>query len=174
MSEVEVENLTFTFEATEAPFQYEVGGQVVPGWPTGAKVVDIVLNHPGDQPGTVWLIEAKDFRIITNPPKPTNLQNLAETVAQKAKDTLGALASPGQFVGDAKAHADAGTNATAKRVVLHLEPHPPSGARSKLFPQGFSALILQKLRQLLVSIDSKALVLDIARTPNATVPWTVA
>lgn len=62
--------------------------------------------------------------------------------------------------------------APTKRVVLHLEPH--LGPHTALFPGGFEASVLQKLRQLVKTIDPNPLVLNIATTAKAAVPWTVA
>jgi hypothetical protein len=171
-----VEQLVFTFAGHVGPFQYEQAGVVVPGWPAGAKVVDIVANEPRANPTLNWLIEAKDYRVITFPPKPANLKGLANTVDQKVRATLASLpkvaaATPASA---ATAHAGRAITAGRRRVVLHLEPHPPSGTRSALFPSGFAASVLQKLKQLVKDIDANPLVLDIARTPAAGVPWVVS
>ncbi len=46
---IAIEQLSFTFDRSVAPFQYEVAGQCVDGWPRGAKVVDVVA-HDRDTP----------------------------------------------------------------------------------------------------------------------------
>ncbi|MFZ1403942.1 MAG: hypothetical protein WAW03_12695 [Anaerolineae bacterium] len=48
------------------------------------------------------------------------------------------------------------------------------GPHSVLFPAGFSASVLQQLKQLVNTIDPNPLVLNIANTPAAGVPWSVA
>lgn len=176
MSSVQVEQVHLTFDASVDPFQYERAGQNVQGWPPGAKVVDVVCNAPGTAPTVTWLIEVKDFRVITNPPRPANLVNLADTVDAKIRQTLTSLpvVSANSADADAKAHAAAALSSGRKRVVLHLEPHANPGTHSHLFPAGFQALVLQKLRQLVQSIDPTPLVLDIARTPAAGVPWSAS
>jgi hypothetical protein len=63
-------------------------------------------------------------------------------------------------------------SSSKKRIVLHLEPH--TGARTALFPAGFPASVLQKLRQIVQAIDSNPLVLNIANTLAAGVPWNVS
>ena len=37
---------------------------------------------------TVWLIEAKDFRVITKPPRPAQVRDLPATIEAKVRDTL--------------------------------------------------------------------------------------
>jgi hypothetical protein len=170
-----VEQLSFAFDSSVAPFQYEVAGTCVDGWPKGAKVVDIVahdLNTPSD---LAWLIEAKDYRIITNPPKPTNLGGLAATVESKVRDSLAAFPVIAQQTNDpaARSHASITSSSLRFRVVLHLEPHPQLGAHAALFPVNWVANILLQLQSRLSDIDPSPLVLDIARTPTSQVPWSV-
>ena len=172
---VSVEQLAFEFDPRIDPFQYERGGATVPEWPVGRKVVDVVASDPADTPLVVWLIEAKDFRVITNPPKPANLSGLPATINAKVRATVSSLPIVATAItGSAAAvHALHATSVTQYRVVLHLEPHSRSGANSALFPRGFAASVLQKLQALVRDIDSAPLVLNIARTPGAGVPWTV-
>ena len=120
---------------------------------------------------TAWLLEAKDFRVITTPPKPSNIAGLAQFVADKTADTLAGLAHAQTHasVAGEQQLATAAMASTAKRIVLHLEPH--TGAHSALFPAGFAAGVLQKLQQLVLAVDLKPLVLNIANTPAAGVPW---
>lgn len=175
MTTILVERLTFKFDASVAPFQYEVAGVCVAGWPQGAKVVDVVAHDLPDPAARTWLIEAKDYRVITNPPKPTNLTGLATTVETKVRDSLAALPVVGVQSTDAaaKAHALIASAAPAIRVVLHLEPHPSSGQHAALFPASWIANVLLDLRIKLADIDANPLVLDISRTPSAQVPWSV-
>jgi len=67
---IPVEQLSFTFQSSVVPFQYEVAGVSVAGWPNGSKVVDVVAHERNTPPDITWLIEAKDYRIITNPQSP--------------------------------------------------------------------------------------------------------
>ena len=123
---------------------------------------------------TAWLIEAKDFRVITNPPKPSNITGLAQTVADKASHTLAGLndASIHAAVLKEKQLARGAIGCASRRIVLHLEPH--TGPHTALFPVNFTANVFQKLRQLVTAIDRKPLVLNIANTPQSSVPWTVS
>lgn len=137
------------------------------------KAVDVVaVEHP-TAPTVTWLIEAKDFR-RPYPPKRSRIGTLAETVAMKMEDTLRGLedAVANATIADEKRHATIAVAAPTKRVVLHLEPHV--GPHTALFPSGFAASVLQKLRQLVQATDPNPLVLNIADTPKAAVPWTVA
>ncbi len=174
MTTLPVDSLQFTFAPAVAAQVYDTWQHYQPVWryaDGGHKAVDVVAIEDNS---TTWLIEAKDFRIITNPPKPSNVAGLAQTVAGKAADTLTGLADTAVQGIDAteREHAAAALAAPTRRVVLHLEPH--TGPRSKLFPTNFSASVLQKLRQLVKPIDPNPLVLNIANTPAAGVPWTVA
>lgn len=172
MSSIQVESLTFDLAPGADCFQYEHHGKVIDTWPSGAKVVDfIVIFHE-----SVLLVEVKDLRVITCPPRPSNLLGLAETVAQKVGDTLLlGLPAVARSSTDAEAHrhATASLLAPKRRVVLHLEPHPPGGPRSALFPHGFQALVLQKLRQLLSRLAPDPILVDCHRTPDAGLPWSV-
>lgn len=134
-----------------------------------------MANEPSTAPDLVWLIEAKDYRVITNPPKPANLRDLPETIEKKVRSTLAALAvvAAANSGSAAKTHAGKAAVVSRRRVVLHLEPHTPTGAHSVLFPTNFSVNVLLKLKQLVRDIDRSPLVLDVARTPGAGVPWEV-
>jgi hypothetical protein len=143
----------------------------------GGEGVDVVANEPTVARRTVWLIEAKDYRVITKPPRKANLGDLPQTVDAKVRATIGALPAMAAATTNAlaRAHASAASAVAARpQVVLHLEPHPANGQHSALFPSGYPALVLQKLRQLLRDVDATPRVLDIARTPAAGVPWVVA
>lgn len=177
MPTLQVDTLKFDFDARVVAQIYDQWQHYTAVWnapPGMRKAVDVVAAE-GDLPSiTAWLIEAKDFRVITNPPKPSNIGGLAQFVADKVAHTLAGLA-------DASVHATlpgekhlaiAAISSTRPRVVLHLEPH--TGAHSALFPVGFAASILQQLRRLVKAIDPNPLVLNIANTPTAGVPWTVS
>lgn len=176
MTSISVEQLSFTFDASVVPFQYEVAGVCVAGWPQGSRVVDVVAHDLPVPAQCTWLIEAKDYRVITNPPKPTNLTGLAATVEAKVRDSLAALPVVGVQSTDAaaKAHATVACAASAIRVVLHLQPHPSSGQHAALFPVSWSANVLLQLRINLADIDANPLLLDMARTATANVPWSVS
>jgi len=135
--------------------------------------MDVVAIEGLPMPVTTWLIEAKDFRVINSPPQPSNIAGLAQTVADKVTDTIFGLndAQNAATIVSEKAHASRALVAPTKRIVLHLEPH--AGAHTALFPNGFAASVLQKLRQLVTLIDSNPLVLNIANTSAAGVPWSV-
>jgi hypothetical protein len=173
---VEVEQLIFTFDPSVVPFQYEKRAVCAAGWPQDSKVVDVVAHDLPVPASLTWLIEAKDYRVITNPPKPTNLTGLAATVEAKVRDSLAALPVVGAQSTNAAAKALAlvAIAAPVMRVVLHLEPHPAAGLHAALTPASWIANVLLQLRINLVDIDPNPLVLDIARTPGANVPWSVS
>jgi hypothetical protein len=136
--------------------------------------MDVVAFEELLPTSTMWLIEAKDFRIITDPPNPCNVTGLPQTVADKAMHTLAGLADAAinATLDSEKNHANIALQVSTKRIVLHLEPH--AGQHSALFPINFSANVLQKLKQLVRSIDPNPLVLNIKNTPTSGVPWSVA
>lgn len=174
MNPIAVEQFVFSFTAAVAAEPYETRGATVAGWPLNHRVVDFVCIDPGTGSGGAWLVEAKDYRVITNPPRPANLANLPETMESKARHTLLGLQAVAGIAGHALAfHAATASATPTKRVVLHLEPHPPNGPDTGLFPSRFEMLVHQKLKSLVYDIDPNPLVLDIAQTPAASVPWTV-
>ncbi|MSQ72715.1 MAG: hypothetical protein EXR27_15710 [Betaproteobacteria bacterium] len=175
MTILQVDTLVFDFEPTVAASIYDRWQHYSVVWnaPGGQKAVDVVAVD-GMPPSTAWLIEAKDFRVITNPPKSSNIAGLAELVADKASHTLAGLADAGSNAavpGEKRLAIDA-IACASRRIVLHLEPH--TGAHTTLFPTGFAASVLQKLRQLVKAIDTSPFVLNIANTPMSGVPWTVS
>ena len=177
MPTLSVDTLTFAFDPSVSAGIYDQWQHYTAVWnapPGGQKAVDVVAVEGGPPQSTTWLIEAKDFRVITNPPKPSNIAGLAPFVADKANHTLAGLAdaSTNAVVPDEKQLATDAIASTTKRIVLHLEPH--AGAHTALFPLGFAANVLQKLRQLVKAIDPNPLVLNIDNTPTAGVPWTVS
>lgn len=170
---MKVEQLDFDFDATVVPFQYEHGGVVVHGWPP-TKVVDVVAHEAAVPPPVTWLVEAKDFRVITNPPARANLQDLAPTMDAKVRASIAGLAVAAAASNDptVRAHAGVAIQTGSFRVVLHVEPHV--GPHTRLFPIEYLPDLLVALRRLVKDIDADALVLDIARTGTAPVPWTVS
>ena len=171
-----VDNLRFEFSSTHAAEKYDEWEHYRSVWNAAGrrKAVDVVAMRQQSAPPTAWLIEAKDYRRISQPPEATNLKGLAETVAAKVLDTISGLENAAAEAAPdrERLHAGRAIAARERRVVLHLERHV--GGHSKLFPAGFRAGVLQKLRQLLREVDKKPLVLDIDSTPRARVPWTVS
>jgi len=176
MAILRVDTLTFDFGPTVAADQYDKWQHYSVVWnapPGGQKAVDVVAVD-GNPANTAWLIEAKDFRVITNPPKSSNISGLPQFVADKATHTLAGLAHASLHAA-VPGEKQLATNAIAcsrRRIVLHLEPH--TGAHTALFPMGFAANVLQKLRQLVQAIDANAVVLNIANTHLSGVPWSVS
>lgn len=169
--------LTFDFAASVSAQIYDQWQHYNTVWnapPGGQKAMDVVAVEGTPPTSVAWLIEAKDFRVITNPPKPSNISGLAQFVADKASHTLAGLAHASAHAGlpHEKQLAVEASTSSQTRVVLHLEPHV--GTRSALFPAGFSASVLQQLRRLVRAIDSNPQVLNIANTNAAGVPWTVS
>lgn len=177
MPTLQVDSLLFTFLPTVAAECYDKWQHYNNVWNTGGKnqkAMDVVAVENPAAPTTTWLIEAKDFRVVTHPPKPSHIAGLAQTVATKTEHTLRGLgdAAIRATLASEKKHAISAIAAPAKRVVLHLEPHV--GPRTALFPRRFEANVLQKLRQLVKTTDPNPLVLNKSNTARAGVPWTVA
>jgi hypothetical protein len=53
MTSISVEQLTFTFDPSVVPFQYEKDSVCVTGWPQGSKVVDVVAHDLRKRSGGV-------------------------------------------------------------------------------------------------------------------------
>ncbi|HEY6250329.1 MAG TPA: hypothetical protein VI685_10225 [Candidatus Angelobacter sp.] len=176
MPTVQVDSLRFTFLLTVAAECYDKWQHYNNVWNTGGrnqKAMDVVAVETPAAPATTWLIEAKDFRVVTRPPRHSHIAGLAQTVATKTEHTLRGLedAAVNATLASERNHANIAIAAHKKRVVLHLEPH--TGPRTALFPRGFEASVLQKLRQLVKATDPNPLVLKTANTAMAGVPWTV-
>ncbi|WP_395744687.1 hypothetical protein [Prosthecobacter sp.] len=177
MPRLQVDTLSFDFGAGVNAQLYDRSQHYTTVWnasPGGKKAVDVVAVQSMPPPSTTWLIEAKDFRVITNPPRPCNIGRLAQLVTDKVNDTLAGLADATSHASEPgeKAIAASALASGVKRVVLHLEPH--TGPHTALFPTAFAANVLQQLRQLVRSIDANPLVLNIASTSRAGVPWNVS
>ena len=140
----------------------------------GKKGVDVVAIRMQATPPTAWLIEAKDFRSIRGEPKASNIAGLAAQVATKATDTIDGLAHAASNAADSeeKRFATTASATPGQRIVLHLEPY--TGESTKLFPRDFSSKVLQELKRLVRPIDPNPLVLSIATTRHAKVPWSAA
>ena len=167
--------LTFDFDPHVEAEIFDGWDHVTKHWTQrrNKKLIDVVSVESVSGGDTAWLIEVKDFRVINGPPKPSNIATLDQTVAKKVQDSLLGLADTAAngAKSSEKAHAANTMAATSRRVVLHLEPHV--GAHTALFPTGFPASVLQKLKTLVAHIDPNPLVLDISRTARAGVPWIV-
>jgi hypothetical protein len=175
MSQLQVDSLTFIFAPNVKAQRYDQWNhyRLIYNARGTKKAMDVVAVDHLTATRTTWLIEAKDFRVITRPPKPCNLGGLAQTIADKVADTLTGLrhASTNATAPLEKQHAFAAMTASTKRIVLHLEPH--TGQHTKLFPYNFSTNVHQKLKQLVSATDRAPLVLNITNTPAAGVPWKV-
>lgn len=171
MTRLKVDNLVFKFAAGFRASKYDDWSHPTPH---GRKAVDVVATEKANPPDTLWLVEVKDFRVITQPPRPAHVTGLHAVVAKKVQDSLVGLESASMAAADAAEQDFAlhAMKAPHRRVVLHLEPH--TGPRSALFPVGFPSLVLQKLKPLVAAIDANPLVLDIASTSRASVPWGVS
>jgi hypothetical protein len=173
MVQLQVGQVFFAFSANIDAQIYDTWQHYISVWNAGGrgqKAVDMVAVENGVI-SVSWFIEVKDFRVITSPPKPCNIAGLAGTVAQKVNDTLAGLRHAANNAQSQleRTHARNAIAASRQRIVLHLEPH--AGTHTHLFPSGFPANVLQKLKQLAGNIDTHPLVLDIASTPRAGVPW---
>ncbi len=172
MPVLQVDNLRFTFLPHVIAERYDKWRYYAAVSAQQQKAVDVVAVENPIAPAVTWLIEAKDFR-SPYPPKPSRIGRLAETVAMKMEHTIQGLedvAIKAAIVSE-KHHASIAVAAQTKRVVLHLEPH--TGPHTALFPVGFAASVLQKLRQLVKATDPNPLVLNISNAPAAGVPWDV-
>ena len=128
MTSISVEQLTFTFEPSVVPFQYEKDAVCVVGWPQGSKVVDVVAHDLPVPASLTWLIEAKDYRVITNPPKPTNLVGLAATIEAKVRDSLAALSVVGGSVHQCSGQSSClGCQCCSGNACCSSSRTPPSG-----------------------------------------------
>ena len=128
MTSISVEQLTFTIEPSVVPFQYEKDAVCVAGWPQGSKVVDVVAHDLPVPASLTWLIEAKDYRVITNPPKPTNLVGLAATIEAKVRDSLAALSVVGGSVHQCSGQSSClGCQCCSGNACCSSSRTPPSG-----------------------------------------------
>lgn len=165
---LEVDGLTFEFPAGWQASRYDQWSFYLRRWSrmrNDIKAVDLLIVAPD---GTVWFVEAKDYRRHAR----TMPLDLVEEVARKVFDTLAALL-PAAVNGDdssEKKLASAVLRAKKVRVVLHLE-QPTK--HSKLFPRAFDpANVQQRLRQGLKAIDAHPVVAEKVRMRG--LPWTVA
>jgi hypothetical protein len=142
---------------------------------TGKRAVDIVAVPMGANPQRVWIVEAKDYRVLRGRPKHSSYIEMAEDFVRKVSDSLDGLVDAAAKAADAgeRQYAARATSAQTRQAVLHLEPY--DGPATRLF-QGDdpASRVLMKLKQMLSHLDSPPLVLNIASTRRANVPWTVS
>ncbi|MGA7501124.1 MAG: hypothetical protein WBX00_30700 [Isosphaeraceae bacterium] len=131
----------------------------------GIKSVDFLVV---DTKGSCWLIEVKDYRTTRR----TKTVDLADEIALKVRDSLAMLAAASRNASHAEERdlARAALETRHIRIVLHLEqPSNPS----KLFPRAITpANVLQRLKQLVRSVDPHPQVSEIARPDS--LPWSVS
>lgn len=111
----------------------------------GAKGIDILALNPNQ---CLWLIEIKDYRAV---PRQKTLE-LVQEVAIKVRDTLAGLmaARLHATIDEELEMARRASKCEEMKVVLHIEqPSNPS----RLHPKEDISHLLQKLKQLLRSID---------------------
>jgi len=167
MASVPVDTLTFTFPADWRVSKYDEWTFYQQHWMrmrNGIRAVDLLAVGPGR---TVWLIEAKDYRVHPR----AKASEVSEECACKVFDTLAAML-PARVNGRAPeevAMAATVLDATQIRVVLHIEQ---PAKHSPLRPRAIDlASVRQKLRSLLRAVDPHALVTD--RQRMLAVGWTV-
>ena len=130
----------------------------------GVKAIDLLALEPR---GSCWLLEIKDYREHVR----TKTIDLAEELAEKARDTLAGLVAAQFYANDDSEKSSARQALRSKnlRLVLHLE-QPTQ--QSKLFPRAISpAAVLQRLKQLVKAIDPHPLVVEMATMRY--LPWSV-
>lgn len=131
---------------------------------SGVKAVDILAVEAKK---CCWLLEVKDYRRHQR----TKAIDLADEVAEKVRDTLAGLVASQFRAADGveKNAARQALRANRLAVVLHLEqPTKPS----KLFPRSIDpAKVLQRLKQLIKSIDPHPRVVELSRMEG--IPWKV-
>lgn len=130
----------------------------------GTRGIDIVAIEPGS---SCWQIEVKDYRQT----RVSNFVFLADEVALKVRDTLACLMTAALSANDAreKEMAQAAVRCDRLRIVLHLEQPPPKSRLESTASR--RANILQRLKQLVKSIDPRPLVLDMSSM--GAVGWSV-
>lgn len=152
---IQEDRLTFTFPMGAQSSKYDAWSHYRNQFNSafgGTKAVDMVYATAD----TAWLIEVKDYRV--NPR--TKAIDLADEVALKVRDTLARLVSARMHANDPdeKRLANALLRKRHLRVVLHLET---PRRLSRLQPDPIEpSTVLQKLKQLIRSIDPHPAVVD--------------
>jgi len=132
----------------------------------GVKAIDILAFSPDK---TMWLIEAKDYRLHRRRKETTP----AEEFALKVRDSLAGISAYSILTrGDRSGQLVSKIISEAVRIRLVYQFEQPA-KHSKLFPRAFDiADIEQKIKCLLKSIDPRPMVID--RSNQTKVLWTVA
>ena len=175
MATLRIDSLDFHFSTSIDATKYDESAHYLTVLRQGdKKAVDVVAIKLGANPDLVWLIEAKDFRIIRGVPKESNTTGLARSLLQKVDDTRDGLNDMATNATDhaERQFAQRAITPTHTKIVLHLEPY--QGPATKLLPHNPAAGVLQKLKQLVKHIDPEPKVLNIGNTRKARVPWTVS
>lgn len=168
MKEVEVDGLAFLFPEDGEVTKYDEWDfytRRFQGIKDGTKAVDILCLSVD----AAWLIEVKDYRSHER----TKPSDLSDEVAGKVRDTLAGLAAASANAEDdlEKRTAKRAIRRGRWRVVLHLEQAEVTG--SALWPRGIdNAVILQKLRRRLKTVDQEPIVCNFNSCPKD-VPWEV-
>ena len=174
MNTVYVGNIKFLFSPRVSADKYDDWQHVNRFWmKRNTKKIDVIVASI--EPGETWLLEVKDFRIVTDPPNASNLSDLPGTVIQKAIHTLEGLeeTSVNGMVQSEKnlsfLFLRPGQNIT---LVLHLEPSaiPDSPL---FFSKSYYLSVFQKLTQLKTRCPRITSFIIVHLTnPNHDLPWT--
>jgi hypothetical protein len=171
---VEVENLIFHFSESSEFLAYDKTAFQAQRSNLAFKAVDVVcLCLQAEK--HAWYIEVKDFRVITQRPNPSNLENLHKTLVKKYEDTRNGLSILKDYSGDTTevAFAREAMQCNTDFIALHLEPHEYD--KSLMFPYAVLSKIRQKVKILLHQKNLKAYVniLNIQTTSINELPWIV-
>jgi hypothetical protein len=174
MATLRVDTLDFHFQTKIDAWKYDASQHYQTVWQNGHRAVDVVATEMGANPQLAWLIEAKDYRNLHGQPKDFTPSEIASDVFRKVNDTLDGLADAAANAVDPAEmlRASRATTAATRQIVFHLEPY--QGPATKLFPRDPSANVLQKLKQSFGAVTPPPMVLNIATTRRANVPWTVS
>lgn len=171
---IQERNLQFHFDSNVQVLKYDECAYYLNRKEPRRKAVDIICVSAISFT-IAYYIEAKDFRTITKPPKPTNLRDIHVTAVAKYEDSkvgLQHLHTETQYSPD-NDFAALALSAHDDILILHLEPHTQD--TNFMFPKSVISQILQQTKKLLTQ---KQLLLDVkclnaAETNQTLVPWTV-
>lgn len=123
--------IQYDAESSTGLFDYDEWGKhsQIPLLPQTPRV-DVIVQQAGSQ-NVVWLVEVKDYRILTQRPKRKNLEDLDQTLAKKLAATLAVLKTTAEVPQEL---AGAVSYADHLYYVVHIErpQNPPA-----YFPSGF-------------------------------------
>lgn len=175
MASLRVDSFTFNFRANIDARKYDAFTYYRTVLRAdGNRAVDVTAVQQGNHPNKAWLIEAKDYRILRGQPKAITVAEMAEDFYRKVCDTEAGLHRV-QAEGDPGPEQDFSIRFLRVRLplaVLHLEPY--GGRATKLFPRDPSVGVQQKLKQMFKPSGRQCIVLNISRTKDVKVPWTVS